>query len=69
VKGKHVEHWLNGTKVVEFETDSAEVQKLLRNDLPAGRPQNAPLAETSPISLQNHSSEVWFRDIKIKVLP
>jgi hypothetical protein len=69
VKGKHVEHWLNGMKVVEFETDSAEVQKLLRNDLPAGRPQNAPLAETSPISLQNHSSEVWFRDIKIKVLP
>jgi hypothetical protein len=69
VNGRHVEHWLNGTKVVTFETDSAEVQKLLRSDLPAGSPPDAPLANASPISLQNHSSEVWFRSIKIRLLP
>ena len=69
VKGRHVEHWLNGAKVVEFDMDSASVQKLLRSDLPANSPPNAPLVGVSPISLQNHSSEVWFRDIKIRVIP
>jgi len=69
VKGHHVEHWLNGSKVVEFDTGDAEVQKLLRSNLPKGSPENAPLAETSPLSLQNHSSETWFRNIKIRVVP
>jgi hypothetical protein len=68
VRGKHVEHWLNGTKVVEFDTGSAEVQKLLRSNLPTGLAPNAPLKDAGPISLQNHSSEVWFRDIKIRAL-
>lgn len=65
VKGHHVEHWLNGTKVVEFETDAAEVQKLLRSNLPKGSER---LVESSPISLQNHSSKTWFRNIKIRTL-
>lgn len=68
VKGRHVEHWLNGVKVVEFATDAAEVQKLLRNNLPAGSGANVRLAERSPISLQNHASETWFRNIKIREL-
>jgi hypothetical protein len=68
VKGNHAEHWLNGTKVVEFDTGGAEVRKLLRSNLPAGSAPNAPLVEVSPISLQNHSSEAWFRNIKIRVL-
>jgi hypothetical protein len=69
VNGNRVEHWLNGTKVVAFDIGSAEVQKLLRNDLPKGSPPDAPLVEASPISLQNHSSEAWFRNIKIRALP
>lgn len=69
VDGHHVEHWLNGTRVVEFDTGEAEVQKLQRSNLPKGSAANAPLLETSPISLQNHSSETWFRNIKIRVLP
>lgn len=56
VNGHHVEHWLNGVKVVEFETGG----------LPEG---SAPKVDRSPISLQNHSSETWFRNIKIRVLP
>ena len=56
VNGHHVEHWLNGTKVVEFETDR----------LPEA---SKPKTESSFISLQNHSSETWFRNIKIRVLP
>src|SRR5205085_9699780 len=30
VNGNRVEHWLNGTKVVAFDTGNPEVQKLLR---------------------------------------
>ena len=68
VKGHHVEHWLNGTKVVEFESSAAEVQKLLRTYLPKGAASNSPLVETGPISLQNHASEAWFRNIRIRML-
>jgi hypothetical protein len=68
VNGHRVEHWLNGAKVVEFDTGDPEVQKLLRNDLAKGASTETPLVVVSPISLQNHSSEAWFRDIKIRVL-
>jgi hypothetical protein len=68
VDGRHVEHWMNGVKVVEFETSAPEVQKLLRADLPKGSTAATPLVEASPISLQNHSSETWFRNLKIRVL-
>ena len=57
VDGTHVEHWLNGTRVVSFELSAPEVQRLF--------PGIAP--KESPISLQNHSSEVWFRNIRIRV--
>jgi 3-keto-disaccharide hydrolase len=55
VRGTHIEHWLNGVKAVEFETTAPEVRKL-------------DPTSPSPISLQNHSSEVWFRNIKIRPL-
>jgi len=32
-------------------------------------PNDAMLVTESPISLQNHSSETWFRNIKIRILP
>jgi len=66
VDGPHVEHWMNGVKVVEFETTAPEVQQLLRTNLPKGSAAGTPLVEASPISLQNHSSETWFRNIKIR---
>lgn len=53
VNGNHVEHWLNGVKVVEFEA----------SDFAPSLPKE------SPISLQNHSAETWFRNIKIRPLP
>jgi 3-keto-disaccharide hydrolase len=68
VRGDHVEHWLNGTRVVAFDLGVPEVEKLLRNDLPKGSPAGTPLVRRSPISLQNHSSEAWFRNIKVRPL-
>lgn len=64
----HVEYWLNGEKVVEFEawTDDWFTRKN------SGKWENAPeygLARKGVISLQDHGSAAWFRNIKIKELP
>jgi hypothetical protein len=56
VDGAHIEHWLNGSKVVDFRLDAPEVQKLYPGIAPG----------ESPISLQNHQSQVWFRNIKLR---
>ena len=68
VDGNHIEHWLNGAKVVSFDFTNGEVQKLLRGDLPKDTAPDAPLVTVSPISLQNHGTAAWFRNIKIRVL-
>ena len=60
--------WLNGAKVIDTSIQSAEVQKILRGSRSKKGEAELPLLEESPISLQNHSSEVWFRNIKIRVL-
>ena len=64
----HVEHWLNGEKVVEFEawTDDWHSRKN------SGKWTSAPeygLATKGVISLQDHGSAAWFRNMKIKELP
>ncbi len=65
VHGGHVEHWLNGVKVLSYETTNPAIQSALRKD---ASPQT-PLVTESPIGFENHSSEVWFRNIKIRALP
>jgi hypothetical protein len=69
VHGDHVEHWLNGTRVLSYETTNPAVQSALRKMLPKEAGPNTPLVKESSISFQNHSSEVWFRNIKIRALP
>ena len=64
----HVEHWLNGEKVIEFEawTDDWHARKN------SGKWANAPeygLAKKGLICLQDHGSAAWFRNVKIKELP
>ncbi len=69
VNGDHVEHWLNGIRVVSFEVGEPKVEAALRNLSPKGSGENAPLVKESSISLQNHSSETWFRNLRIRRLP
>jgi hypothetical protein len=65
VHGPHVEHWLNGRKIVEFERWTDEWNKLRDS----GKWKDAPdygLAKTGRIVLQDHGSVFWFRNIKIR---
>jgi hypothetical protein len=69
VNGDHVEHWLNGVEALRYSLTEPAVQSALRNLLPKDSPPQTPLARETWISLQNHSSETWFRNIRIRRLP
>jgi hypothetical protein len=67
LNGSHVEHWLNGTKVVEAELGSpdwqARVARSKFDTLPRyGRNQSG------HIGLQDHGDRVEYRNIKLRVL-
>jgi hypothetical protein len=72
VRGSHVEHWLNGAKVVDGRLDAPEVAQGFGRRWGAASPVYALLVKqprkACPISLQNHDSEAWFRNIKIRVI-
>ena len=68
VNGSHVEHWLNGKKVVEFERWNDEWKKLRDS----GKWKEAPdygSAAKGRIVLQDHGSAFWFRNVKLRPLP
>lgn len=63
----HVEHWLNGTKVVEYQLWTPEWEKQKANSKwkdvkPYG------MSKSGHIALQDHGGGVWFKNIKIKTL-
>lgn len=67
VNGPHVEHWLNGVKVVDYElwSDDWNARKA------AGKWKDVPtygIAEIGHIGLQDHGGLTMFRNIKIKEL-
>ena len=66
--GKHIEFWLNGQKTVEYERGSAD----FRARVAASKYHNIPdFGEWADghILLQEHGSEVAFRNVKIRDLP
>mgnify|MGYP000576352688 CR=1 FL=1 len=65
--GDHAEYWLNGEKVLEFVPWSEDWYRR-RNSGKWGAYPDYGLAIKGHISLQDHGSRVWFRNIKIREL-
>lgn len=67
VKGNHVEHWLNGVKVLEYECGSEAVKAAVATSkfkTTAGFGDKV----KGHLLLQDHNSEVWFRNVRIREL-
>jgi len=73
VRGNHIEHWLNGEKVVDGMLDTPKVKEHTAKrwgvsshtyELLAGHP-----APRGHISIQNHGDAAWFRNLRVKILP
>jgi hypothetical protein len=65
--GRTVEHWLNGTRVLQYELDSPALREAIakskfKDVARFGKLQNG------HILLQDHGNRVWYRNIKIRRL-
>jgi len=67
VKNNHVEHWLNGKKVVEYHYGGDEWKKLVAASKFAKWKYAEPHAK-GRIALQGHGDTVWYRNIRIREL-
>jgi len=63
----HVEHWLNGEKVLEFEEGSEDWQERYNNSKWVEYPGWCQYKKGS-LGLQDHGANLWFRNIKAKEL-
>lgn len=63
----HVEHWLNGMKVVEYQVNSPEWKHKREQGKWKDYPGYA-ISQTGHIGLQNHGSGVKFRNLKVRKL-
>ena len=67
LRGNHGEHWLNGSKVVEFDLGTPLMDSALARSKYKSIP-NFAQRRAGHIVLQDHVNEVYFRNIKIRVL-
>ena len=68
LNGSHVEHWLNGVKVVDGELGSPDWEARVKQSKFSTMPRYG-RNQSGHIGLQDHGDRVAFRNIKIRVLP
>ena len=69
VNKNHIEHYINGKKVVDYQYGDDNWKTLVKKSKFADWPYAVPHA-TGKIALQNHNprEKIWFRNIRIKEL-
>jgi 3-keto-disaccharide hydrolase len=67
-KGNDVEHWLNGTKIVEYELGSPALAALIADSKFKDMPHFAKQGQ-GHIVLQHHGDPAWFRNVRITGTP
>ena len=67
VDGNHVEHWLNGVKVVSYERGSPDMKARIADSKYKSIPGFGEVTK-GHLLLQDHDSEVGFRNLKLRVL-
>jgi Domain of Unknown Function (DUF1080) len=67
VRNNHVEHWLNGKKIVEYDLGSDALQALIAKSKFKDYKLFARNKE-GYVALQYHGGDVWFRNVRIRAL-
>lgn len=67
VKGNHVEHWLNGAKVLEYQLGSEPVKAAIAQSKFKSAANFGEKIQ-GHIMLTDHQDETWFRNVKIREL-
>jgi len=65
VRNGHVEHWLNGRKVLEYDLASENLASLIAQSKFKDFRQYARLSE-GYIALQFHGDTVWYRNVRVR---
>lgn len=68
VNANHVEHWLNGVKLLEYELGSADWKQRVADSKFKDMPKYGSVRR-GYIGLQEHGAMVAFRNIKLRKLP
>ncbi|MFN9430743.1 MAG: family 16 glycoside hydrolase, partial [Acidobacteriota bacterium] len=69
VRGLHVEHWLDGERVVNVDLDSAEAEASFQQSKRVSRHMlRRQEKRRSPVALQIHDGRVEFRKLRMKAL-
>jgi len=67
VNGNHVEHWLNGVRIVQYEFGSDDLKSKIAKSKFRDLPTFAKV-RSGNIDLQDHGNDVWFCKIRIREL-